>query len=472
MKNRIMRALQILPAIALFFSQSNLLVQASETPTNFLLILADDLGYGDLSIQGSQQIQTPHIDSIAENGVRFSQAYVTSAVCAPSRAGLLTGIHPVSFGFRDNLTPVQRGHDPEFVGLPIEQKTLADHFKKRGYTSGVIGKWHLGELPQFHPLQRGFDEFWGYLGGGHDYFDASESGNGMKCQLQSNKKTLVPLSYLTNDQGDECVDFIRRHKDRPFFLYASFAAPHSPMQAPEADLNKFSHIKDKTRRTYCAMVHRLDINVGKILTELRQQGLEERTCVVFLSDNGGSSAPVIRNGSCNAPLRGSKTTLWEGGIRVPLFMKYPRKIAKGLVKDSVISSMDIAPTFLQMTDPEAVTQPKFDGKSLLPLILNGMPQDHHATLFWNYTVGFAIRDGDWKLMQLPDCLPRLFDLQADRSEQHDVAKDQPEKVEQLLKKLGNWQLKSPDPLFREPANWRLRHRSFYDVPYSLEQPSP
>ncbi len=446
--------------------------RASEAPTNFVLILADDLGYGDLSIHGSKQIQTPQIDSIAENGVRFSHAYVTSAVCAPSRAGLLTGIHQASFGFRDNLTPVQRGHDPEFVGLPIQQKTIADYLKTRGYTSGVIGKWHLGELTQFHPLRRGFDEFWGYLGGGHDYFDASESGNGMKCHIQSNKKTAAPLTYLTDDQGDECVDFIRRHKDQPFFLYASFAAPHSPMQAPEVDLKKFAHIKDKTRRTYCAMVHRLDINVGKILAELRQQGLEDRTCVVFLSDNGGSSAPAIRNGSCNAPLRGSKTTVWEGGIRVPLFMKYPRKIEKGLVKKSIVSSLDIAPTFFEMTDPSGNASTGFDGKNLLPIILDPSLKVHHSTLFWNYTVGSAVRDGDWKLLQLPDCLPRLYDLSVDSSEQHDLAKEQTEKVQHLLKKLGNWQIQLPNPLFREPSDWRLRHRSFYDVPYSLQQPSP
>jgi arylsulfatase A-like enzyme len=449
-----------------------ILARAGEARTNIVLILADDLGYGDLSIHGSKQIQTPQIDSIAENGVRFSQAYVTSAVCAPSRAGLLTGIHQASFGFCDNLTPVQRGHDPEFVGLPIQQKTIADRLKKQGYATGIIGKWHLGELPQFHPLQRGFDEFCGYLGGGHDYFDATESGTGMKCQLQSNKKDQAPLTYLTDDQGDECVDFIRRHKDQPFFLYASFAAPHSPMQAPEADLQRFSHIKDKTRRTYCAMVHRLDINVGKILTELRQHSLEEQTCVVFLSDNGGPCAPAIRNGSCNAPLRGSKTTVLEGGIRVPLFMKYPRKIAKGLVKDSIVSSMDIAPTFLNMADQASSPQPMFHGINLLPMILNPTPQVHHATLYWNYTIGSAIRDGDWKLLQLPDRLPCLYNLSADISEQHNLAREQPEKVEQLLNKLGLWQMKSPNPLFREPAEWRLRHRGFYDAPYVLQQPGP
>jgi arylsulfatase A-like enzyme len=213
---------------------------------NIIILLADDLGYGDLGVTGSKQIPTPHIDSLAANGVRFTNAYVSSPVCAPSRAGLMTGKHQASFGFRDNLAPVQPGHDPETVGLPVNQTTLAERLKALGYATGLVGKWHLGERPQFHPMKRGFDEFWGWLGGSHDYFRAEPGGEKqMAGPILCNYKDQGAITYLTDDQGDECVGFIRRHKDRPFFLFASFAAPHSPMQATVADLERFSHIEDK-----------------------------------------------------------------------------------------------------------------------------------------------------------------------------------------------------------------------------------
>ena len=318
------------------------------TPPNLILLLADDLGYGDLGVTGSKQIPTPHIDSLAAEGVRFTDAYVTSPVCAPSRAGLMTGRHQVTFGFRDNLAPVQPGHDPEFVGLPPDQTTLADRLKALGYTTGLIGKWHLGERPQFHPTKRGFDEFWGFLGGSHDYFRAEPGGEKQLAgPILCNYKEQGPITYLTDDQGDECVDFIRRHKDRPFFLFASFAAPHTPMQATTEDIKRFAHIKGRLRRTYCAMVYRLDQNVGKILDELRAQGIERETFVVFLSDNGGQCAPGMSNGALNAPFRGGKTMVLEGGIRVPMIFKWPAGLPAGKTVDAMVSALDLYPTFVR-----------------------------------------------------------------------------------------------------------------------------
>jgi arylsulfatase A-like enzyme len=440
-------------------------------PPSIVLILADDLGYGDLGVTGSTQIPTPHIDSMATEGTRFTNAYVTSAVCAPSRAGLMTGKHPVTFGFRDNLAPVQPGHDPEFVGLPLGQSTLAERLKKLGYKTGIVGKWHLGELPKFSPLQRGFDEFWGYSGGAHDYFRAEPDGEkSMAGPILCSYKKPEPLEYLTDDEGNECVEFIRRHKDHPFFLFASFAAPHSPMQATEEDLKRFASIKDTLRRTYCAMVYRLDLNVGRILAELRAQGIDRDTLVVFLSDNGGPSAPGLSNGSVNAPLRGSKTTVLEGGIRVPMIVRWPANLPSGKTMDMMVSSLDLLPTFIAAAGGSTDPSEGLSGTSLLPLLTGKSDRPLHGSLMWTYTVGSAIRSGDWKLIRLPDRLPMLYHLPTDLTEQRDLALEQMDRTRAMLRELGQWELRAANPVCREPADWRVRHLKYYDSDYQTTQP--
>lgn len=463
----------LLPYLTFLVSAAGLAAPGPDAPKppNIILMLADDLGHGDLGVTGSKQIQTPHIDSLAAAGLHFTSAYVTSPVCAPSRAGLMTGKNPAGFGFYDNLAPVQPGHDPETVGLPLSQMTLAGRLKKLGYATGIVGKWHLGERPQFHPAERGFDEFWGWLGGAHDYLRAEPGGEKqMAGPILCTFKEPAPLTYLTDDQGDECVGFIRRHRDRPFFLFAAFAAPHSPMQATAGDLQRFAHIKDKPRRTYCAMVHRLDQNVGKILEELRKQDLERDTIVVFLSDNGGQTAPGMSNGSSNAPYRGSKTTVLEGGIRVPMLVRWPAGLAAGKTVDAMVSSLDLVPTFVAAAGGAIDAKERLDGVNLLPFLTGNSGKPPHASLKWRYTVGSALRDGDWKLVSLPDRLPMLYDLSADPAEQHDVALQQLERTRGMLKELGRWQVQSPHPVFREPASWRVRHLRFYDSDYRLTQP--
>lgn len=450
---------------------SGLLMADAPKPPNLVLLLADDLGYGDLGATGSRQIPTPHIDALAASGVHFTHAYVSSSVCAPSRAGMMTGKHQASFGFHDNLTPVQPGHDPETVGLPLDQTTLADRLKTLGYATGLIGKWHLGERPQFHPTKRGFDEFWGWLGGAHDYFRAEPGGEKeMAGPILCNFKKPAPLTYLTDDQGDESVAFIRRHKDRPFFLFASFGAPHSPMQATAADLEKFAHIEDHRRRTYCAMVHRLDQNVGKILDEIRLHGLERDTLVVFLSDNGGPSAPGISNGSINAPYRGSKTTVLEGGIRVPMIIRWPAALLEARTVDAMVSSLDLFPTFVTAAGGTIDESENLDGVDLMPFLSGQKEKPPHESLMWTHTVGRAMRSGDWKLLRLPDRLPMLYDLGTDPGEQTDLALRELERTRAMLRELGLWETRLANPLFREPATWRQRHLRFYDSDYPLTQP--
>lgn len=435
---------------------------------NLVLIVADDLGYGDLGIQGSLQIPTPNIDQIARDGIVFTNGYASSAVCAPSRAGLLTGKHQAGFGFNDNLAHNQPGFDPAFAGLPVTELTLANRLKALGYSTGAMGKWHLGTEPQFNPVKRGFDEFWGFLGGGHDYFSAKINGTEMEAAIQCNFKTPGPLTYLTNDIGNECVDYIKRHKQKPFFLYAAFNAPHAPMQALEEDLQRFSRISDLLRRTYCAMVYRMDLNVGKILQALKDQGLERNTLIVFISDNGGPSNS-ISNGSVNAPLRGQKTTLLEGGIRVPFFMKWPEKLRPGQKINEPVSTLNLCPTFIAAGGAVSLSD-HFSGINMLPYLLNKNENIPPVTLEWKYTVGAAIREGNWKLIRLPDRLPMLYNLTEDISEQANEALQFPEITSALLKKLGTWELHLPYSVFHEPADWRIRHLGYYDAPYQLLQP--
>lgn len=441
--------------------------QNKSTKPNFIIILADDLGYADLGFNGSKQISTPNIDAMAKAGVSFTNGYVSAPVCSPSRAGLLTGKNQVRFGYDNNLGGNQPGFDPNYAGLPLTEITLANRLKKLGYVTGLIGKWHLGSEPKFHPLKRGFDEFWGYTGGGHDYFVAEPDGKGYKVPIECNYKTPQPLTYITDDKGNECVDFIRRHKDESFFLYAAFNAPHAPMQATEADLELFKNIKDEKRRTYCAMVYRLDVNVGKILKTLENEGLEENTMVVFLSDNGG---PADSNASVNAPLNGQKGILLEGGIRVPFVIKWPGKLQAGKKIDTPVLSLDLLPTFVETAGGTISEKDDLDGVNLIPYLQGKTTEIPHRLMNWRFTISAAVRDGDWKLIRLPDRLPMLYNLAKDISEQNNVALQNLDRTESMLKELGQWDVRLPHPVFLEGAVWKARQLDLYDDKYLLVQP--
>ncbi len=434
---------------------------------NFILIIADDLGYADLSLHGSKQIPTPNIDRLAKEGVNFTQGYVSSPVCGPSRAGLMTGRNQVKFGFDNNMAENQPGFDPKFQGLPVSEKTIAERLKPLGYVSALVGKWHLGYEPHFHPLKRGFDEFWGYQGGGHDYFTSQPDGKGYLSPIECNYKTPQPITYLTDDKGDECVDFIRRHKDQPFFLFASFNAPHAPMQATEADLELFKHIKDTKRRTYCAMVHRLDVNIGRIMDALKEEGLDENTLVVFISDNGG---PCDQNASINAPLNGQKGILLEGGIRVPFIMRWQGILPEGQLYHHPVTSLDITPTFLELAGGKMADEDDFDGVNLMPYITGQVREQPHKILNWRFTISAVIREGNWKLVRLPDRLPMLYDLSEDISEQHDVALQNIDRTRSMLRQLGEWDVSLPHPVFLEGAVWKKQQLGLYDKEYQIVQP--
>jgi len=440
--------------------------QIEDTKPNFIIILADDLGYGDLGFTGSTQIKTPHIDALSNSGVIFTEAYVSAPVCAPSRAGLITGRNQVNFGYDNNLTGTLPQFNPEYSGLPVSEKTIADRLSELGYVNGIVGKWHLGEKKQFYPTNRGFDEFWGYLGGGHNYFASEYSGAKYDGPIVSNYKKPQTITYLTDDKGDECVDFIIRHKDKAFFLYASFNAPHTPMQALDKDLKMYGHIKDQKRRTYAAMIHRLDVNVGRMVKELKKQGIYENTVVVFFSDNGG---PTKNNGSINAPFNGSKGILLEGGIRIPFVISYPKKLKKG-VYSNPITSLDLMPTFVELAGGKITEKDKLDGVNIFPYVTNEIEGVPHQTMMWRFTVSAGIRKGNWKLIRLPDRIPLLFNLDNDPSEQENMALENLDLVKLMLKDLGDWDVSSPHILFLEGARWRRNQLDLYDEEYQLEQP--
>lgn len=458
------KSLLITVIICLLFTH---LAASQGTKPNFVIILADDLGYGDLSYTGSVQINTPNIDAIAKKGMFFPQAYVSSPVCSPSRAGILTGRISVSFGYDNNVEANQPGFDSQFLGLPVNIKTIPNYLSPLGYVSGIIGKWHLGFEKQFHPINRGFDEFWGYLDGGHDYFEEKDTSFGYKAKIQCNYKTTDKITYITDNKGNECVDFIKRHKKQPFFLYASFNAPHTPMQATDKDLNLYSFIKNKKRRTYAAMVHRLDVNVGKIMAAIDKEGLSENTVVIFMSDNGG---PGEYNSSINAPYNGKKGTVLEGGIRVPFMISWPGTIPAGQVYNNVISSLDILPTFVSLAGGTTTAADKLDGVNLIPYILKQNTAKPHEELKWRFTISAAILDGKWKLIRLPDRLPMLFDLEKDKSELDNLSLKNLDVTRHLLKKLGNWDVSLPHPLFMEGAEWKKHQLMDYDVKFQLVQP--
>jgi arylsulfatase A-like enzyme len=418
---------------------------------NILILLSDDQGYADLGVQGSKDIPTPHIDSLAHHGVRCTAGYVSSAMCSPSRAGLITGRSQSRFGHDINWEPEWPVDPKDPRGLPLAEKTIADHLKAAGYHTGVVGKWHLGEAPPFHPNRRGFDEFFGFIGGGHNYPTGSYRNtpplNHYNTALERNgmPQPITP-GYLTTVLGDESASFIHRNKEKPWLLYTAFNAPHTPMQATPGLLERVKHIPDEKRRTYAAMVVGMDDAVGRILRQLRDDGLEERTLIFFLSDNGG---PPENNASSNSPLRGRKGQMWEGGIRVPFIAQWKGVLPAGKTYDRPVSSLDILPTALAAAGGRSVASQPLDGVDLLPYLTGKKSGDPHGMLFWRIAERdiWAVRSGDHKLLKQGDKI-NLYDLSSDIRESRDLSGTLPEVQERLQKAFTGWQAALHAPLWK------------------------
>jgi len=427
-------------------------VAAQPSKPNILLILADDLGYADLGVQGCKDIPTPNIDSIAANGVRFTEAYVPAPHCVPSRMALMTGRYPQR---GNSLTAGGMGAGTE-NGLAVTETTLANRLHEAGYTSIALGKWHLGEQEQFHPQSRGFDEFYGFLAGMHSYVKADDKQWG---PILDGRKPGKLDGYLTDALADRAVEFITRQQKTgaPWFTYLAFNAAHTPMNAREDKLQQFAGISDPQRRSYAAIVSSLDDGVGRVLAAVRESGAEENTLVFFLSDNGGPlPGHAGYNGSQNTPLRGSKLEVWEGGVRVPFFIQWKGRLPAGRVIDGMVSSMDIAATAVSVAGADLKAGNPLDGLDLMPL-LDGRPEaKRHDVLCFDFMSQRAVRLGNLKWVSIParkqskgakdkpgamELLQSgegLFDLREDLGETHDLSKEQPERLKTLQDAYNRW----------------------------------
>jgi arylsulfatase A-like enzyme len=425
---------------------------------NIVIILADDLGYADLGCQGGKDIPTPNIDSLARGGVRCTDAYVCSPYCSPSRAGLLTGRYPQRFGHEFNLNPTRPRKDHPNVGLPLTQVTLADRLKAEGYATGLVGKWHLGADAGFHPLRRGFDEFFGFLHEGHYYVSNKDVEH--VSSLRANEPEYDRLNpilrgteevhereYLTEALTRESIRFIDKHNDHPFFLFVAFNAVHSPMQALGKHLERFGAIPDAKRRVFGGMLTALDEGVGAILKRLRDANIEENSLVFFLSDNGGPTAEL---GTNNYPLRGYKGDVFEGGIRVPFLVQWKGHLPGGKVYREPIIALDIFPTALAAARGKLTGDANIDGINLLPHFAGARVQAPHELLFWRLGPQLAVRKGNWKLVRSGNDPVQLFDLSADIGEKNNLAGREPDIARELDSALQRWCGQLAKPLWPSP----------------------
>jgi arylsulfatase A-like enzyme len=433
------RALFPLAALALGLVPDPAAAEARKP--NIVVIVADDLGYADLGCQGCKDVPTPNIDSIAKNGVRFTDGYVSCPVCSPTRAGLMTGRYQQRFGHEFNGGPDQNA--PENFGLPLTETPLPQRLRKGGYATGMVGKWHLGYKAELMPTKRGFDEFFGFLGGAHSYVNSNADPNN---RILRGDKPVDEAEYLTDAFGREAVAFIDRHKGEPFFLYLPFNAVHAPMQGAKKYHDRFADIKDDKRRTFAAMLSAMDDNVGRVLAKLREEKLEENTLIVFFSDNGG---PTAVTSSRNDPLRGHKGQVWDGGIRIPFLAQWKGKLPAGKVYSRPVIALDIAPTALAAAGLPTPDDARFDGVNLLPYLKGEKDGPPHDRLFWRYGAQSAVRKGDWKLVKINGGT-HLFNLADDVGEMKDLAKDKPELLKELEADLKAWDAQLMKPLWQAP----------------------
>ncbi|MDQ8193679.1 sulfatase-like hydrolase/transferase [Coraliomargarita sp. SDUM461004] len=423
--------MQIYSLLILFYLSLVVCNAGAAIRPNILLIMADDLGYADLSIHGNQDFSTPHLDDLAESGIRFTDAYVTAPVCGPSRAGLITGRNQERFGFEGHPGP------KDTWGLPLEEITLPAMLDAAGYHTALFGKWHLGSEPGYRPLDRGFDEFFGFLSGMHDYFRAKDTFWG--DLVEGDAKPVSLNQYLTFELADRTSDFIMRQAGNtaPFFAWLSFNAPHTPLQAPKRYLNKTNHLSGDRRPVYAAMVMAMDDAIGAVLQALAASAQLDNTIVVFVSDNGGALIPgSSRNGASNSPLRGSKAELWEGGVRVPLFISWPGRIEPNQVSSEIVSTLDFFPTFAALAGGQVPLT--LEGVSLADLLLGEQDTLSIRQLFWRfYGTQKAVRFGALKWTQVAN-QTGLYDLVGDSTETLDLSERQPEQLQELKSQWRQW----------------------------------
>jgi arylsulfatase A-like enzyme len=470
---------------------------------NIILIFADDMGYDDVGYHGNKRIITPNIDSIAEQGVQFSQGYVSASVCGPSRAGLLTGVYQQRFGCGEN--PNGSGYPNQMkypmAGLPQSQSMISEELKTLGYTNGMIGKWHMGFDMSLRPNQRGYDFFYGFINGSHDYtewtqefakgksrwpiFRNEEMEPANKAQyidvFKEKGVKVVDENYLTDLFTDEAVNFIDRNADKPFFLYLAYNAVHHPWQTTQHALDKTAHLKDdKNYHVFASMVYAMDEGIGKVMKKLKEKNIDDNTIIILLSDNGSPQGQGIEHSpkdpnrhrggftmSSTGIFRGYKGDTYEGGIRVPFCIKWPQQIQKGTKYDMPISALDLQPTLVKAAGGNDKKPQKgfaYDGVDILPYLKED--KEIKRSLFWRRDTDYAIRKGDWKLQWNDAHGPltiTLFNIKEDPEERSNLIKQHPELAQQLQNEFDTWDNSMPDnEWWGGPWN-RLRHMNTAEI---------
>ena len=478
----------------------------SEELPNIIIILADDLGWNDISFYGgglgNGAVQTPNIDRIAAEGVHFSNGYAGNATCAPSRAALLTGRYPTRYGFEFTPAPAslmslvatfdshrEQLHPGYFLeenlsdfppfeeqGVPTTEILLPEILASKDYHSILLGKWHLGESEGYTPNDRGFDEFLGFLAGAAmfaEYDDPAmiksiQEFDGIDQFLWPNltfavrynkEQRFKPDEYMTDYLSHQAVRAIEANKDRPFFMYLSYNAPHTPLHAMKSDYDSLSMIESHTERVYGAMMLSLDRGIGKVIDAVEAAGIGDNTLIIFSSDNGGADYVGLPN--LNAPYRGWKMTFFEGGTHVPFFMRWPNRIEAGTEYQRPVTHIDIFSTIAAAAEVSVPTDREIDGVDLLPFVTGDRSEDPHEAIFWRTGTYRAVRSGDWKLqLSDPDETPFLYNLAVDPTEQNNLAATSPMELERLKSMIqegmSNWQPPLRPPLVRGP-NYPDKH---------------
>jgi len=445
---------------------------------NILLILADDLGYNDVGFNGSKEIPTPHLDRLAAAGTIFTSAYVVHSFCGPSRMGLMSGRYPYEFGAPFNLPPYSSGLYRD-QGIDPGETLISSALKTAGYRTGLMGKWHLGAAPQFHPNNRGFDDFYGFLGGGILYFGPYQANNAegkvwdYKLYPQRNgvdDKSLTKDDYMTDVLTREGVRFIREsaRREDPFFLLMAYNAPHTVLAATEDDLARFPNLSGK-RKIYAAMVYALDRGVGELVKALKDVGRYDNTLIIFLSDNGGRTD----QGASNRPLRGVKGDTWEGGYRTPMFFHWPGVIQPGRYPHPV-SALDFYPTFARLAGAGIPPGKELDGKDIWDDLLagrNARPGEIIYTIRHRSGVTeVGARKDDWKICRRGGTW-MLFNIARDIGETNDLSRQHPERLKQMVAEVGRLCRSHTQPRWfdnmKAATEWQKRGLPDYVTTFSL-----
>ncbi|MDP4611356.1 MAG: sulfatase-like hydrolase/transferase [Opitutales bacterium] len=453
----------------------------ADTRPNIIIMLADDLGYGDVGFTGNQIVETPNLDRLANEGVIFQNGYVTHPYCGPSRAGLITGRYQARFGMEINLT-----YSPYDIhsGLPLDEKTFGQRLQPAGYQTGIIGKWHLGASYPFHPNNRGFDYFYGFLSGGHDYFPDSvnthhplllpdgrphySANEGVYQPLLRNTNAAEFDEYLTTALSKDAARFVK-DSDKPFCLYLAYNAPHASLEAPKEVIDKYSQVENKKRRTYLAMIDAMDQGIGIVIEALKESGKFDNTLIFFLSDNGGvQSKPGYEHEvwADNGPLRNGKGSMREGGSHVPFIAHWPKGLPSGIIYPHPVSSLDLSATAVALAGGDTSGKP-LDGVNLIPYVngeIKGVP---HEALFWRTTNGtsWCVRTPEAKfLLESHGATePELYDMVNDPYESNNIIAERPEQRQQLAQLWNEWNAINETTFLLQSGNYQKKRLQMYEA---------